>query len=108
MGDGQHGWAASEWVMMIRNLFVREETDRLVIGSGVFPDWVDTGRPVRFGPTPTEYGRIRVTIEKMQDAAEVVLETDWRMEPPAIEIRIPGYSPETITDTNHPYIKVRV
>lgn len=25
MGDGQHGWAAAEWVQLVRNLFVREE-----------------------------------------------------------------------------------
>ena len=35
MGDGQHGWAAAEWVMMMRNCFVREEGDRLIIGSGI-------------------------------------------------------------------------
>ncbi|MFP5344729.1 MAG: hypothetical protein ACLGGU_03675, partial [Gammaproteobacteria bacterium] len=31
MGDGQHVWAAAEWVLMIRNCFVREEEDRLIL-----------------------------------------------------------------------------
>src|SRR6185436_20954594 len=35
MGDGQHVWAAAEWVLMLRNLFVREEGDRLILGSGL-------------------------------------------------------------------------
>src|SRR5690606_18537012 len=39
MGDGQHGWAAAEWIMMIRNAFVREESDRLIIGSGLLGSW---------------------------------------------------------------------
>ncbi len=109
MGDGQHGWAASEWVMMIRNLFVREENDRLIIGSGVFPQWLDSGRLLRFGPTPTAYGNISVTIEKMQDAADVVLQSDWRSEPPeGIEIRLPGYPVKKITENFHSTMKVRI
>jgi hypothetical protein len=43
MGDGQHGWAAAEWVLMIRNLFVREEGKKLILGSGVFPRWLENG-----------------------------------------------------------------
>lgn len=37
MGDGQHVWAAAEWVMMMHNFFVREEGDGLVVGPGIFP-----------------------------------------------------------------------
>ncbi|MCA1765385.1 MAG: hypothetical protein LC633_03905, partial [Desulfobulbaceae bacterium] len=29
MGDGQHGWAAAEWLMLIRNMFVMDDGDRL-------------------------------------------------------------------------------
>ncbi|MEK8023577.1 MAG: hypothetical protein AAB229_07185, partial [Candidatus Hydrogenedentota bacterium] len=40
MGDGQHAWAAAEWVLAIRNCFVREECwnqeeNGLIIGAGV-------------------------------------------------------------------------
>ena len=35
MGDGQHAWAAAEWLLMMRALFVREEPDHLVIGAGL-------------------------------------------------------------------------
>src|SRR5262249_13622410 len=43
MGDGQHLWAAAEWVLMMRNLFVREESDRLILGSGVPLAWLTPG-----------------------------------------------------------------
>src|SRR5690606_6150598 len=41
MGDGQHAWAAAEWIMMIRNSFVFEEEfeDKLVVGAGLSPEW---------------------------------------------------------------------
>ena len=35
MGDGQHVWAAAEWVLMIRNCFAREEDDHLILCSGI-------------------------------------------------------------------------
>ncbi|MEJ1974355.1 MAG: hypothetical protein WDM96_18420 [Lacunisphaera sp.] len=43
MGDGQHIWAAAEWLMLIRNLFVREERNHLVIGAGIAPEWLSGG-----------------------------------------------------------------
>ena len=93
MGDGQHGWAAAEWAMMIRNMFVREEQDRLVIGSGLFPQWLEVisadGDELFFGPTLTPWGRVSVRIER--DA--VRLETHWHATSPAIDVQIPGFEP---------------
>jgi hypothetical protein len=93
MGDGQHIWASAEWALIVRNLFVREENDRLVLGSGLFPQWLEKREPMSFGPTLTPFGPVSLRVEP--DAPErfrVVLEADWRGEPPPIEVRIPGYS----------------
>ncbi|MCM2315871.1 MAG: hypothetical protein NDJ92_12060, partial [Thermoanaerobaculia bacterium] len=40
MGDGHHVWASADWFMMMRNSFLREEGETLVIGAGVLPEWV--------------------------------------------------------------------
>src|SRR5690606_15097870 len=40
MGDGQHGWAAAEWVAMVRNSFMQEEGNRLVLGRGLGMPWL--------------------------------------------------------------------
>jgi len=109
MGDGQHGWAASEWVMMIRNLFVREEENSLIIGSGVFPRWLETGEELRFGPTPTPYGPVSVNIREKGDAATVMLDNRWRSEPPdQIKIRLPGYPAHTFVDSRSEKLQVEV
>src|SRR5690606_36768683 len=39
MGDGQHAWAAAEWVIMLRNCFLREEGDRLILCAGLPEAW---------------------------------------------------------------------
>jgi hypothetical protein len=103
MGDGQHGWAAAEWVMMMRNLFVREEADRLILGSGVFPEWLESGEQLRFGPTLTPFGRVSVTLR--QDGAGLALHMDasWFDEPPEVEIKVPGYQARMATGSSGSY-----
>ncbi len=88
MGDGQHGWAAAEWLMMIRNCFVREEHDTLVIGSGILPEWLTEG-PVTFGPTLTAWGAVSVILRD----ARLSLDATWRNPPPRIRVAVPGYQP---------------
>lgn len=97
MGDGQHGWAAAEWVMMMRNLFVREENDLLIIGSGVFPSWLDADVPLYFGPAPTLYGTIGVRLQKKKDGVAVDFDLEKK---PGVrgEIRVPGYNRLLIQD----------
>ena len=76
MGDGQHGWAAAEWVMMIRNLFVREEGHRLILCSGIDSEWLQTATPVSFGPTPTPFGKIGIKIDRIGHRLKVSLNAD--------------------------------
>ncbi len=89
MGDGQHGWAAAEWIMMLRNCFVREEEDHLVIGSGILPEWLEAGGTIGFGPTFTAWGPVSVRIER----SHLHLESAWRGIPPRIRIAVPGRIP---------------
>jgi hypothetical protein len=99
MGDGQHVWAAAEWVLMMRNCFVREEGDRLVLGSGVMQAWLDHGTAMSFGPAPTAFGHVSVHIAVQAQGAtrrlRVSWRGDWHAAAPAIELRVPGFAPAT-------------
>ncbi len=98
MGDGQHGWAAAEWVMMLRSLFVREEAEGLILGSGIFPEWLQTGRQIGFGPTPTPFGPLSLTL--LPGTEEVALNLDFLPRADCrIEARVPGCQPVEITDS---------
>lgn len=98
MGDGQHVWAAAEWILMMRSCFVREEDDRLILASGILPAWQKPGPTMRFGPTPTRFGSITVTVESGGDGLEVAWQGRWHAEPPTIEVRLPGHAP-TVAET---------
>jgi hypothetical protein len=101
MGDGQHMWAACELAMVLRNCFMREENGRLVIGSGVRPEWWrESG--ASFGPTFTPFGAVTVIL--MPEHAGVannglgvvkaIVEGGWRDQPPLLEVRVPGFAPQ--------------
>jgi hypothetical protein len=91
MGDGQHGWAAAEWIMMLRNCFVREEADRLIIGSGLFEEWFATDNDLYFGPTLTRWGTVEVRISGPNSGPSLTVDTRWRASPARVDIAIPGF-----------------
>ncbi|HJX14782.1 MAG TPA: hypothetical protein VJ386_03550, partial [Candidatus Deferrimicrobiaceae bacterium] len=93
MGDGHHVWASAEWVLMVRNGFLREEGDRLILGSGVFPAWLDQPEALTFGPAPSDFGEASVRILPRDGAAEVQWSGNWRSDPSRVEVRLPGFEP---------------
>jgi hypothetical protein len=100
MGDGQHIWAAAEWAMMIRNCFLREEGDRLVIGSGVMDRWIPATGAASFGPTLTPFGRVSLRLRRESTGLAVEVAASWRSHAPALDIRVPGYEPRVVA---HPF-----
>jgi hypothetical protein len=90
MGDGQHAWAAAEWVIMLRNCFLREEGDRLILCSGLPEAWLRGRKPFRFGPAPTAFGPVTVRVEPGPDGATVSWHGEWHDAAPQIELRLAG------------------
>ena len=95
MGDGQHVWAAAEWALMVRNCFVREEDDRLILVSGIRPEWLRSPEALTFGTAPTSWGPLSITIEGSGNDVSVSWEGAWHQSEPVIEIRLPGLAPIT-------------
>jgi hypothetical protein len=110
MGDGQHGWAAAEWLMMMRNCFVREEgpprngegEGRLIVGSGLFAEWFESDDELRFGPTLTPWGAVTVRITQPRSEPTVVVEGQWRGEVPRIDVAAPGFGLRNDVDVQAP------
>jgi hypothetical protein len=98
MGDGQHVWAAAEWILMLRNLFVREEDRVLVLASGIPEEWLRADRPLSFGPTPTAFGRLTVSLRPGPSGVRVAWEGEWRARPACIVVRIPGRKTITVSE----------
>jgi len=101
MGDGQHGWAAAEWVLALRALFLREETDHLIVGSGLFPEWLASGAELSYGPSPTAWGPVTVRVDVWEeDACRVAVDGRWHDTPPEIMVALPGFRPQKVQQIN--------
>lgn len=103
MGDGHHVWAAAEWLLMLRNCFVREEGALLVLCAGVPQRWLNTDKAVQFGPAPTSFGVISIDIIlTASEQAKVSWHADWHAadKVPAIEVCLPGYQPVSVAATD--------
>ena len=92
MGDGQHVWAAAEWVLMIRNCFVREEADRLILCSGIPRVWLEKNETISFGPAPTSFGNIQISIKPQGENVLVQWQGEWFVNEPVMDIELPGFT----------------
>ena len=98
MGDGHHVWAAAEWALMIRNCFVREEGDQLILCAGIPQRWLEQNTPIRFGPAPTSFGAVSLSIMPQTGRPpRVEWQSDWHRLAPPVEIRLPGFEPAMVT-----------
>jgi len=94
---------------MIRECFIREIDEGLIVGSGIAPSWFPAEGAVRFGPAPTPWGIISLEFElvakgtarhknpraKHSSGAESLLRVSlppkWFPDAPQIEVRVPGW-----------------
>ncbi|MFW6373868.1 MAG: hypothetical protein ACOC3W_09240 [Thermodesulfobacteriota bacterium] len=95
-GDGQHIWAAAEWVMMLRNMFVREEEDRLVLLQGIPEKWLDSGEEIVFGPVHTAFGTLRIRLFPEEAESALYWDAQWRKDPPILDICLPGFEKRAV------------
>ena len=103
MGDGQHGWASAEWIMLIRNLFIREEGETLILGSGILPEWTESGQTIYFGPSKTPFGPVEVSMLKKNGKGHFEIKADFLSAPSRpvdIIIDVPGYEKIVVADIN--------
>lgn len=89
MGDGHHGWAAADWLLLLRNSLVYETGNRLVIGAGVPLPWCTGGSGLEVRDAPTHFGPVGFAVEGRGELVELRLEARWRKAPARIEWRLP-------------------
>jgi hypothetical protein len=101
MGDGQHIWAAAEWVVYLRNCLVYEEekTKQLVLGAGFDPAWIRPGVRMRIDPAATLWGQVSAVFECGPEDIRVHCDAQWHEHAPEVVIAIPGYQQARLAPT---------
>lgn len=89
MGDGHHGWAAAEFLLLVRNLLFFEEEDRLVFTPSLPRDWTRDGAVIHVERAPSYFGEVSFRIEFRGDEVEMVLGNSFRTRPSTCEWNLP-------------------
>ena len=91
MGDGQHGWAAADFLSLVRDVLVRESGDGLDLCSLLPDDWL--GQDVEVHDAPTHYGRCSFAVRWHGDRPALLWDVKVRdgIAPP--RLRVPGLDP---------------
>ena len=91
MGDGHHGWAAADFLSLVRSLLVREVDGGLALASLVPDEWI--GQPLDVQDAPTHYGRLSFAVRWHGERPAVL----WELEPHTgvdrVTLTAPGLDP---------------
>jgi hypothetical protein len=95
MGDGHHGWAAADFLSLVRNVLVREVDGGLVLLSVLPDEWV--GQSLTVHDAPTRHGCLSFAVRWHGERPALL----WELRPhPGVEhvtLRAPGLDSEWCT-----------
>lgn len=83
-GDGHHGWAAADFLCLIRNLLLFEEGNRLVLLPIAYHRWMEADQQIKVRNAPSEFGLVDYTVRG--DPDRIVLQLDCKFTEPPDEI----------------------
>jgi GH15 family glucan-1,4-alpha-glucosidase len=85
MGDGEHIWATAEWIMAIKNAFIIEQDNKVILFRGVPKSWLIEDKQLCLNNIATSFGvinlkstlkngKLKVAIENLNKEVEVVFD----------------------------------
>jgi hypothetical protein len=89
MGDGHHGWAAAELLLLVRNLLFFEEGDRLVLTPILPKEWSYDGAVIEVKGGRTYFGPLDFRIVFEGDGIELEMKDQFWTLPSSIEWNLP-------------------
>jgi hypothetical protein len=90
MGDGHHGWAAAEWVLLVRNMIVHELDDVLQVTRLVPAEWCHPGQRIAIRNAPTAFGTVSAAVDFGDGRERLSIDAQWRTPPREIHWHLPA------------------
>jgi hypothetical protein len=91
-GDGHHGWASAEWLLLVRAMLLSDEAGGPSIAPALPGDWLRMEGQVSVSGAPTRYGPLDYTLEWGDEGRTMRLDLEgrWRRRPGRVTWRVPG------------------
>lgn len=87
MGDGDHGWAAAEFVDLVRCLLVKEQQGELLLGLGLRSKWIQSEQSVCLSEAPSDHGLVDWELNIYAEQFEFT----WKIERGALQAPAPAF-----------------
>lgn len=71
MGDGDHGWAAAEFLCLIRDMLVREQQGELHLGAGIPMSWFRPGLDLVVRGADSPYGSLDYHLQQDEQGLQI-------------------------------------
>lgn len=89
MGDGHHGWAVAEFLILMRHLLFFEEYDRLIVTPCLKPEWLEQEGEIKIENAPSYFGKINIRIKVYPKKLIYEFDAQYHQAPREIEINLP-------------------
>ncbi len=81
VGDVPHGWSAAHYILLLRDMLLREDGDKLVLLSCIPDSWLDDGKVIEIKNAPTYFGKVSFRVESSRANGSVKLSIDCATPP---------------------------
>ena len=86
-----HGTFSAEYVMLLRNMLLREQDRSLHLLSALSPEWTKPGDSVEVQNAPTYFGRLGMKATFRADGMALDLDATFRSEPDEVLVHLPSF-----------------
>lgn len=82
VGDIPHGWVAAHYILLLRDMLLREEGGKLILLSCIPESWLDDGKIIEVKNAPTYFGKVSFKVISFRDKGYLKLTIDAKTPPP--------------------------
>lgn len=98
MGDGMHGWASAEWLVLLRSLLVYELPDSLIFLPCLPMEWLKDGCRLSLEQAPTRFGMISLDAEVDRNRLILKVKACYSNVPIMTSLRVPAKAKSVMID----------
>jgi hypothetical protein len=104
-----HGWCAARYNECLRNMLLREDTEKPVLhlANALSPVWVEAGKQIEVKNAPTDFGSLSYRISSRANGAEIKLESNWRQSPDELIFHVPWFLSVTTAKADGKTLEVK-
>jgi hypothetical protein len=85
-----HLWAAAQYIILLRNMLLREDGDTLDLLPAVPTAWLRPGKSIAVLRAPTAFGEVTLAVRGYEGGCELILSRPNRTVPRQIVVHIPS------------------